>query len=461
MAINYKNLNKDGEDFELLCRDVLESYGSEILSEPTRGPDQKKDLVIQIKSEDALGNTETSKYLVQCKHKAHSGKSVLEPEIGDFRSACLLHKTDGYFLITSTIASVTVANNLNAENEGGSLKTIIWDGKKLAGKIESSTNSVQIIEKYNLKESLEIQFSEMKNILLGEYHLPFSLYNEVDEERLKGLVFEKTVFDEQLNERKVYTGYFCSLDELDIEYIQNVKDRFSLTEAKFITNESQPPNITLIDLYKELQNYRDTVYQEAIWKVLSFCPINPTGIRVVESSIRNIPYEPQKVTIDNLNFLIGQVPSNTGIFIIKEAANTATQFNIQLAKSFIYDQLCKADTWKLNDAETPALAQSLVASLGKLDEETFEFKNKMFGLLESIKNVQVKAEIVDYFVKNKVKDENSIISKFFDDNKGVELPPTHHGTHFNSKQIYLFKQSIPLKVDLLKDSYDKAIGINT
>ncbi|WP_370276880.1 restriction endonuclease [Pontibacterium sp.] len=114
MAIDYKRLGIDGEDFELLCRDVLESYGAVILSEPTRGPDQKKDLVIEIISQDALGNTERVKYLVQCKHKAHSGKSVLESDIGDFRSACLLHETDGYFLITSTIPSVTVSNNLNA-----------------------------------------------------------------------------------------------------------------------------------------------------------------------------------------------------------------------------------------------------------------------------------------------------------------------------------------------------------
>lgn len=461
MAIDYKKLSMDGEDFELLCRDVLESYGAEIISEPTRGPDQKKDLVIELESKDPLGNTEKSKYLVQCKHKAHSNKSVFEAELGDFRSACLLHDTVGYFLITSTIPSVTVANNLNAESNKGSLKTIIWDGKKLAGKIESSPISFQIIEKYNLKENLDIKFSEMKNILLGEYHLPFSLFKEVDEEQLKGLVFEKKVMDAQLNEKKEYSGYFCSVEKIDDELIQKVRIDYNLIDVKFISNNSDSlSNIKLVDLYKELQNYRDSVYQEAIWKVLSFCPINPIAIRVVESSIKNLPYKPQKVTIDNINLLIGKIPSNVGIFIIREATIAAAQLNILTSRKYILEQLSKSDSWKLNEVETPTLAESLVASLSKLDEESFEFKTPMFNLLKNIKNKQVKAEVVGYFVKNKIEDENSIINDFFNDNKGVELPPTNHATSFNNKQIHIFKQSYPLKIDSLKESYIRAIEKN-
>lgn len=458
MTINYKKLDVNGEDFELLCRDVLESYDALIVSEPTRGPDQKKDLVIEITSRDLLGNSEKIKYLVQCKHKAHSGRSVLEAEIGDFRSACLLHKTDGYFLITSTIASVTVANNLNAEKESGPLKVIIWDGKKLEGKIESSPNSSQIIEKYNLKENLELQFSEMRNILMGEYHLPFDLYKEVSEECFKALIFEKISYDSELKQKKEYIGFCCSQDGLTDHYTQSIKKKYKLNDIRFIVkNKPKPPNVTLPELYRELQNYRDSTYQEALWKILQFSPINPTLIRLIETSIKNIPYEPQKITIDSLNMLIGQNPSDAGIFIIKEAASASAQLNIKEAKEYIYSQLEKSDAWELNKEETPALAQTLVSALVKLDREPIEFKNNMINLLKTLSNIQVKAEIIDYFIKNKIKDDQGVLGIFFDKNAGLELPPTHHGTFFNNKRITLVKQSVPLKIDLLKTAYLHAI----
>lgn len=462
MTINYKKLDVDGEDFELLCRDVLESYGVSIVSEPTRGPDQKKDLVIEITSQDVLGNSEKIKYLVQCKHKAHGGRSVLETDIGDFRSACLLHKTDGYFLITTTIASVTVANNLNAENEGGSLKTIIWDGRKLEGKIESSPESINIIEKYNLKESLELKFSEMRNILMGEYHLPFHLHKEILDDRLKGLVFKKESYDPDFNVRTTYIGYFCSLESIDENYIQSVREHHKLNEVRFIVSE-QPelPNLTLKELYRELQNYRDTTYQEALWKVLPFSPINPTAIRLIETCIKTIPYEPQKVTVDNLNMIIGMEPKDVGIFLIKEAANAAAQLNIIESRIHIYNQLKKSDTWQLGIEETPALAQTLVGAIIQLDNELLEFKERIFDLIEKLVNNQVKAELIDYFIKNKVDDDNGVLHRYFSDNEGVELPPTHHGTYFNDRGISLMRQSVPLKIDSLKLNYGREIEKKT
>lgn len=458
MAINYKKLDVNGEDFELLCRDVLESYDALIVSEPTRGPDQKKDLVIEITSNDALGNSEKTKYLVQCKHKAHGGRSVLESEIGDFRSACLLHKTEGYFLITSTIASVTVANNLNAEKESGSLKVIIWDGKKLEGKIESSPSSSQIIEKYNLKENLEIQFSEMRNILMGEYHLPFDLYKEVSEERFKALIFEKKSYDSELKEKKEYIGFCCSLDSLTEYYTQSIKRKYNLNNVRFIVSDKhESSNVTLQELYRELQNYRDSTYQEALWKILQFSPINPTLIRLIETSIKNIPYEAQQITIDSLNMLIEQNPSDVGIFIIKEAASASAQLKIKESKWYIYSQLEKSDAWKLNKEETPALAQTLVSALVELDKEFIEYKTNMIKLLKTLSNIQVKAEVIDYFIKNKIEDDQGVLGTFFDKNAGIELPPTHHGTFFNNQRITLLKQSVPLKIDILKTAYLRAI----
>ena len=47
MSINFGRINT-GDDFELLCRDVLKSKGINILSNPAVGPDQGKDILIEI-----------------------------------------------------------------------------------------------------------------------------------------------------------------------------------------------------------------------------------------------------------------------------------------------------------------------------------------------------------------------------------------------------------------------------
>ncbi|MGB0503741.1 MAG: restriction endonuclease, partial [Thalassolituus sp.] len=68
MALDFTSLAKDGEDFELLCRDVLESRGIDILSHPSRGPDGKKDILISISQKNLLDVSEKTIFLVQCKH---------------------------------------------------------------------------------------------------------------------------------------------------------------------------------------------------------------------------------------------------------------------------------------------------------------------------------------------------------------------------------------------------------
>ncbi|WP_370276879.1 hypothetical protein [Pontibacterium sp.] len=188
----------------------------------------------------------------------------------------------------------------------------------------------------------------MRNILLGEYHLPFDLHKEILEEDLKGLIFERKIYDSEFNIKSEYIGYFCSLKSLQESFIESTKTRFKLNEVRFIVGPpSDYPCITLGELYRELQNYRDATYQEAIWKVLAFCPINPTAIRLLESCIKPLPYEPQSITIDSLNLILDHHPKETGIFLIKEAANASAQLNIKSSREHIYSQLKNADSWNL------------------------------------------------------------------------------------------------------------------
>jgi Holliday junction resolvase-like predicted endonuclease len=85
MTLDFKEIpqgniaNGQQDTFELFARDFFEKLGFEILQHPSRGADGKKDLIVMevIKSKTGIIKI---KWLVSCKHKAHSGKSVSEDD---------------------------------------------------------------------------------------------------------------------------------------------------------------------------------------------------------------------------------------------------------------------------------------------------------------------------------------------------------------------------------------------
>lgn len=92
------------DTFELLARDFFKALGYRIDSAPSRGADDGKDLILTEVRKGIAGDTEI-RWLVSCKHKAHSGASVSkydEPEIND---AMKMHKCSGFIGFYSTIPS--------------------------------------------------------------------------------------------------------------------------------------------------------------------------------------------------------------------------------------------------------------------------------------------------------------------------------------------------------------------
>jgi hypothetical protein len=63
------------DSFELFARDALAVLGFTILIDPSRGADGGKDLIVEERRVGPLSETRF-KWLVSCKHFAHSGKSV-------------------------------------------------------------------------------------------------------------------------------------------------------------------------------------------------------------------------------------------------------------------------------------------------------------------------------------------------------------------------------------------------
>ncbi|NIO70829.1 MAG: hypothetical protein GTN71_17795 [Anaerolineae bacterium] len=111
MPIDFTQI-ESGEEFELLCEDLLQAMGFSIEAKPARGPDLGKDIIAIQTVTDRAGFSETHRYLVECKHYATSGKSVQERDIGSPVARMGTHQCDRYILITSTVPSEKVRAQL-------------------------------------------------------------------------------------------------------------------------------------------------------------------------------------------------------------------------------------------------------------------------------------------------------------------------------------------------------------
>jgi len=108
---------RSGEDFELLCEDLLRAQGYTIVEKVGRGPDGGRDLVVAGTTAGDLGFPETHTYLVECKHLAKSNRAVTERDIGAPIARMAVHACDRYLLITSTVPTEKVVHQVKTIHE--------------------------------------------------------------------------------------------------------------------------------------------------------------------------------------------------------------------------------------------------------------------------------------------------------------------------------------------------------
>jgi hypothetical protein len=116
------------DQFELFAREFLESIGFSIVVGPDRGADAGRDLVLEEVRTGIAGETRV-RWLVSCKHKAHSGRSVTPEDETDIHDRVGTHKCDGFLGFYSTIPSAGLANKLNARDLP--FETQIFDQEKI------------------------------------------------------------------------------------------------------------------------------------------------------------------------------------------------------------------------------------------------------------------------------------------------------------------------------------------
>ncbi len=129
--IDFKEILKDGEVWELFARDFLTEIGFYIESSVDRGPDGKKDLIISETLKGHLGKYKF-KWLVSCKHYANSGNSVKETDEINIQERVESFNCDGFIGFYSTVPSSGLNTRLTNLKENGKIKDYrVFDYKRI------------------------------------------------------------------------------------------------------------------------------------------------------------------------------------------------------------------------------------------------------------------------------------------------------------------------------------------
>jgi Restriction endonuclease len=101
------------DQFELFAREFLVAEGFRVVEEPDRGADGGRDMIVE---EDRLGpgGTNVVRWLVSCKHNAHSGASVSPADEQNIRDRLGTHRCNGFIAFYSTLPSSGLGQTLNA-----------------------------------------------------------------------------------------------------------------------------------------------------------------------------------------------------------------------------------------------------------------------------------------------------------------------------------------------------------
>jgi formylglycine-generating enzyme required for sulfatase activity len=131
MPVDFKQIKK-GEDFELLCEDLLRAMGFTIVHQSARGPEGGKDLIVSETVTDRVGVSEEHRTLVQCKHHAHSGKAVGFNEVANYRDVMDQYGVRRYLLISSTVPTEDLREKFEKTSERGGYIASLWSRGDLA-----------------------------------------------------------------------------------------------------------------------------------------------------------------------------------------------------------------------------------------------------------------------------------------------------------------------------------------
>lgn len=136
--LDFKELSKDGLELEQMIREMLFTLGFKIFWSG-KGPDGGKDLICIEEALSVFLPTK-KKWLIQCKHKAESGKSVGVDDLDEIVDSCMQHDCEGYLLVTTTQPSSAVVQRLEqiTSNKRNNIVATYWDSVELERRLNTA-----------------------------------------------------------------------------------------------------------------------------------------------------------------------------------------------------------------------------------------------------------------------------------------------------------------------------------
>ncbi len=414
--LDFKKLKEDGDDFEFLCADVLESLGNRILERPSKGPDGKKDILIEVKIDNSLGSNSRDIYLVQCKHKAHSSKSVYERELGDWRSACRMYNANGYMLITDSTISVSVANALNATNSNPQeLKTLMWDKSTFEDKILESPKAKYILNKYSLLGNRESNYEISKKLIDSYNNIPFK-----HKESNQKILYSFHVYYEEIDkynkemkiEKKIINHIFVFCNSL--KAVESKKDIQTCEgENRFYyfyddLEETMNGSMNIEKLHNFLDKYKDEYYQLNTMRIINTYPKNSIGIFLLVSIFENSRYSIPETLYGILHMWLElDLNEKTNVMFIHELLRVIQIHQIFPLAPKVYELVINIQNSNLEGLYKSQLSLTAIKVLAELD-----VRNKFIELIDQLfdksKNIEFKVNCIQYY---KIKKSNYMLNK--------------------------------------------------
>lgn len=133
------------DTFELFARDFLSFIGYKIITDPDRGADGGVDLILEEKR-IGIGGETVIRWLVSCKHKAHSGSSVSPTDDSNISDRVAANNCQGFIGFYSTLASSGLSTIL--EGMKGRIESQVFDKEKIERELLHSARGIEIAERY-------------------------------------------------------------------------------------------------------------------------------------------------------------------------------------------------------------------------------------------------------------------------------------------------------------------------
>ncbi|MDK4732023.1 restriction endonuclease [Rhizobium sp. CNPSo 3490] len=131
------------DTFELFARDFFKLLGYEIASDPDRGADGGSDIKL-IERRVGVGGETIVRWLVSCKHKVSSGKSVSTTDDSNIGDRVKANGCDGFIGFYSTLAS----SGLRTIVSGLGIPFHIFDREKIEGHLLHSSRGLELAKRY-------------------------------------------------------------------------------------------------------------------------------------------------------------------------------------------------------------------------------------------------------------------------------------------------------------------------